>query len=163
KALVPVIALVAIWLTLRPGDALVPLLLMGYTRRLSLSRSPRSPSLRFPFLLIEPDVTISVIRLSDGFHLEGVRRGESRTGIGSQTPEWSEHVSERNLPITRPSHFVPTAEKAADGVIEMQGHRTPRIHHRTVARVGRPAPHNAVEVAGNVAAPLRPLAQTRVV
>src|SRR5262249_816162 len=30
KALVPVIALVAIFLTLRPGNALVPLLLMGY-------------------------------------------------------------------------------------------------------------------------------------
>jgi len=30
KVLVPVIALVAIWLTLRPGNALVPLLLMGY-------------------------------------------------------------------------------------------------------------------------------------
>jgi NRAMP (natural resistance-associated macrophage protein)-like metal ion transporter len=39
-------------------------------RRLSLSLSPRSPSLRFPSPLIEPDVTISVIRLSDGFHME---------------------------------------------------------------------------------------------
>jgi hypothetical protein len=37
-------------------------------RRLSLSLSPRSPSLRFSPPLIEPDVTISVIRLSDGFH-----------------------------------------------------------------------------------------------
>jgi hypothetical protein len=39
-------------------------------RRVSLSLSPRSPSLRFPSPLIEPDVTISVIRLSDGFHMQ---------------------------------------------------------------------------------------------
>ena len=39
-------------------------------RRLSWPLSPRSPSLRFPSPLIEPDVTISVIRLSDGFHME---------------------------------------------------------------------------------------------
>jgi hypothetical protein len=37
---------------------------------LSGSLSPRSPSLRFPSPIIEPDVTISVIRLSDGFHME---------------------------------------------------------------------------------------------
>ncbi|MBX6364312.1 MAG: sodium:solute symporter [Gemmatimonadetes bacterium] len=30
KALVPIIALVSVWLTLRPGNAIVPLLLMGY-------------------------------------------------------------------------------------------------------------------------------------
>jgi len=39
-------------------------------RHLSVALSPRSASLRFPSPLIEPDVTISVIRLSDGFHLE---------------------------------------------------------------------------------------------
>ena len=38
--------------------------------RLSLLRSPRSPSLRLSSPLIEPDVTILVIRLSDGFHME---------------------------------------------------------------------------------------------
>src|SRR5712692_2133227 len=37
-------------------------------RRLSWPLSPRSPSLRLASPLIEPDVTISVIRLSDGFH-----------------------------------------------------------------------------------------------
>jgi hypothetical protein len=41
-----------------------------FERRLSWSLSPRSPSLSFPSPLIEPDVTISVIRLSDGFHME---------------------------------------------------------------------------------------------
>ena len=39
-------------------------------RCLSLSLSPRNPSLRLSSPLIEPDVTISVIRLSDGFHVE---------------------------------------------------------------------------------------------
>jgi len=38
-------------------------------RRLSLPLSPRSPSLRFPSPLIELDMTISVIQLSDGFHM----------------------------------------------------------------------------------------------
>ena len=39
-------------------------------QHLSGSLSPRSPSLRFPSPLIEPDVTSAVIRLSDGFHME---------------------------------------------------------------------------------------------
>jgi len=39
-----------------------------YVRRLSLPRSPSSPSLRFSSPLIEPDVRISRIRLSDEFH-----------------------------------------------------------------------------------------------
>jgi len=38
--------------------------------RLSLPLSPRRPSLRFPSPLIEPDVTIWVIRLSDGIHVK---------------------------------------------------------------------------------------------
>ena len=51
-------------------------------RRLSRPRSPRSPSLRFSSPLIEPDVTISVIRLSDGFHVEACA-GASRGRTGS--------------------------------------------------------------------------------
>jgi len=39
-----------------------------YARRLSLPRSPRSPSLRFSSPLIEPGVQISRTRLSDEFH-----------------------------------------------------------------------------------------------
>ena len=37
-------------------------------RRLSLLRSPRSPSLRFSSPLIEPGVQVSRTRLSDEFH-----------------------------------------------------------------------------------------------
>lgn len=37
-------------------------------QRLSLLRSPRSPSLRFSSPLIEPGVQISRTRLSDEFH-----------------------------------------------------------------------------------------------
>ena len=54
-------------------------------RRLSLPFSPSDPSLRFSSPLIEPDVTISVIRLSDGFHVEAFaapslgRRSRERT------------------------------------------------------------------------------------
>src|SRR6059036_3749564 len=53
-------------------------------RRLSLSLSPRSPSLRFVPPLIEPDVTISVIRLSDGFH---GRHSQGRAAEVGQEPE----------------------------------------------------------------------------
>ena len=48
-------------------------------RRLSLPLSPRSPSLRFPSPLIELDVTISVIQLSDGFHMEACAAVIART------------------------------------------------------------------------------------
>ena len=41
-----------------------------HERRLSSPLSPRSPSLRFPSPLIELDVTIAVIQLSDGFHVQ---------------------------------------------------------------------------------------------
>ena len=53
-------------------------------RRLSLSLSPRSPSLRFSSPLIEPDVTISVIRLSDGFH---GRHSQARAAEVGPEPE----------------------------------------------------------------------------
>src|SRR5262249_13391337 len=49
-------------------------------RRLSRALSPNGPSLRFLSPLIEPDVTISVIRLSDGFHEEAC--AEPRRGVG---------------------------------------------------------------------------------
>ena len=48
-----------------------------YPQRLSLLRSPSSPSLRLSSPLIEPDVQISRIRLSDEFHVKacaGARR-----------------------------------------------------------------------------------------
>src|SRR6266571_8986446 len=48
-------------------------------RRLSWPLSPRSPSLRLAPPLIEPDVTISVIRLSDGFH---GRHSQGRAAAG---------------------------------------------------------------------------------
>ena len=44
-------------------------------RRLSLPLSPKRPSLRFFSPLIEPDVTIWVIRLSDEVSRQGMRRG----------------------------------------------------------------------------------------
>jgi hypothetical protein len=40
-----------------------------YARRLSWPRSPSGPSLRFSSPLIEPDVQVSRIRLSDEFHV----------------------------------------------------------------------------------------------
>ena len=55
-------------------------------RRLSLPLSPRSPSLRFPSPLIEPDVTISVIRLSDGFHVRHAQKPDDRQGRTTPRP-----------------------------------------------------------------------------
>jgi hypothetical protein len=57
-----------------------------YKRRLSLPLSPRSPSLRFSAPLIEPDVTISVIRLSDGFHMEACTGRRRQVGSNDTTP-----------------------------------------------------------------------------
>jgi hypothetical protein len=47
-------------------------------------------------------------------------------GENAQLPK---HIREWTLPITRPGHLVPTAEKATDGVIEMQFHIVPRLRH----------------------------------
>src|SRR5882672_6402635 len=49
-------------------------------RRLSLLRSPRSPSLRFSSPLIEPGMQISRTRLSDGFHVKACAETSGRTG-----------------------------------------------------------------------------------
>src|SRR5262245_65896202 len=58
-------------------------------RLLSWPLSPSSPSLRFLSTLIEPDVTISVIRLSDAFHVEAcaeARRGVVSSGTTPSSP-----------------------------------------------------------------------------
>ena len=55
-------------------------------RRLSWPLSPRSPSLRLASPLIEPDVTISVIRLSDGFHGRHARGRAAEVGSDAKTP-----------------------------------------------------------------------------
>ena len=57
-------------------------------RRLSLSLSPRNPSLRFSSPLIEPDVTISVIRLSDGFHVEACAGALLGQELRERTPSF---------------------------------------------------------------------------
>src|SRR5229473_1787206 len=54
-------------------------------RRLSLPLSPRRPSFRFSSPLIEPDVRISRIRLSDGFHIKACAR-DARTNRSA--PAW---------------------------------------------------------------------------
>jgi len=54
-------------------------------RRLSLPLSPRRPSFRFSSPLIEPDVRISRIRLSDGFHIKACARDER---MHRSAPAW---------------------------------------------------------------------------
>src|SRR5712691_6634237 len=54
-------------------------------RRLSLPLSPRRPSFRFSSPLIEPDVRISRIRLSDGFHIKACA-GDERADRSA--PAW---------------------------------------------------------------------------
>ena len=49
-------------------------------QRLSLLRSPRSPSLRLSSPLIEPGVQISRTQLSDGFHAKACARPTERSG-----------------------------------------------------------------------------------
>jgi len=74
-------------------------------RRLSWPLSPSSPSLRFRSPLIEPDVTISVIRLSDGFHGEAC--AEARRGVGSSgtTPSSPNTRSSGNCQKPDPAVF----------------------------------------------------------
>jgi len=58
-----------------------------------------------------------------------MRSTEPGTQVRSEDAQLPKHVGERKLPITRPGHLVPTAEKAANGVIEVQFHIVPRLRH----------------------------------
>src|SRR5262249_45352458 len=49
------------------------------------------------------------------------------------------------LPLARPGHLMPAAEKGADGAVPMALHPAPRLRHRTVAEVVGPSPHCAVQ------------------
>src|SRR5712691_8595951 len=95
-------------------------------RRLSWPLSPRSPSPRLASPLIEPDVTISVIRLSEGF-TGGIRRGEPRKSVQSQNAQFPEYRRHGELPIPRPGQLVPSSEKAAHRMIQMQLHIVARL------------------------------------
>jgi hypothetical protein len=104
-------------------------------RGLSFPRSPSGPSLRFSSPLIEPDVQISCIRLSDGFHEKAcanTNRNEPGIGVGRQHAQLPEDILHGKLPVARAGDLVPPTEKAPDRVIQMQHHRVPRFRHRTV-------------------------------
>ena len=116
-------------------------------RRLSLPLSPKRPSLRFFSPLIEPDVTIWVIRLSDRVSRQGMRRGARRTGGQSQDAEFPKHHGLGKLSVAGASHIVPASQKAADRVIQMEMYIAPRFRARPVAEVDRPSPRRAVQVA----------------
>lgn len=94
KALVPVIALVAVWLTLRPGNALVPLLLMGYNLVTQL----------FPLVLLAlPRVPLA----TRAGAFAGILAGEATVAyltlsgatLGKLFPSWPEAVTDLNVGI----------------------------------------------------------------
>jgi len=80
---------------------------------------------------------------------EGMRRG-MRVGLGGTNAQSPKHILNGKLSVTRSSNLVPSAEKTTDGVVKMQRHIVPRLRHRTVGKVGRPAPHRAVQVTRHV-------------
>ena len=117
-----------------------------YARRLSLSLSPRSPSLRFSSPLIKPDVTISVIRLSDGIHAEAFAVPDFEKVFERKNAQLPEHSRHRKLSVSRPGDLVPSAEKAPDRVVQVSLHIVPRLRHRAIGEVPRPSPQGAVQV-----------------
>src|SRR6266852_9769190 len=74
-----------------------------------------------------------------------MRRGEPRKSVNSQNAQLPEYGRNGELPIPRPGHLVPPSEKAAHRMIQMQLHIVARLRQRSVAEVGRPAPHGAVQ------------------
>ncbi len=94
KALVPAIALVAVWLTLRPGNALVPLLLMGYNLVTQL----------FPLVLLAiPRVPLA----TRAGAFAGILAGEATVAyltlsgatLSTLFPTWPEAVTDLNVGI----------------------------------------------------------------
>jgi len=61
-------------------------------------------------------MTISVIRLSDGFHGRH-SQGEPRKSVKSQNAQSPEDGRDGELPIPRPGQLVPASEKAAHRMI----------------------------------------------
>ncbi len=94
KALVPVIALVAVWLTLRPGNALVPLLLMGYNlvtqlfplALLALPRVPLATRAGAFAGILAGEATVAYLTLSGAT-------------LGTLFPSWPEAVTDLNVGI----------------------------------------------------------------
>ena len=81
-------------------------------RRLLLPLSPRGPSLRFFFPLIEPDPTISVIRLGGGFHVKACA-GVHADKRPDDDAEFPKHHGFGKLTVSTAGDVVPAAEKVA--------------------------------------------------
>ncbi len=77
------------------------------------------PSLRFSSPLIEPDVTISVIRLSDGFHVTACAAAGARESAATGRPVPQRRAAWETAD-SQTRHLVPAAEKATDGVVEVK-------------------------------------------
>jgi hypothetical protein len=69
---------------------------------------------------------------------------------GSPTVSIGRLCSSGKPPIARPGQLVPTAQKATDGVIEVELYIVPRLRDRAIREVAAPAPHGAVQRAGHI-------------
>src|SRR5258708_30469751 len=77
----------------------------------------------------------------------GMHRRPTIDRVERHHAQFPEHALRRELPAARPADLMPAAEKVADRVVEVELHHVPRLRHRTVAEVGRPSPHGAVQSA----------------
>ena len=107
-------------------------------------------SLRFPSPLIEPDVPISGIRLSDWFHREAHGSGPRCTRRRRSTPRAPKICSAENLAGAAPLHLVPSSEEVAHRVVDVVVDGAICHQARAVAEVRRPAPQNRVELVADL-------------
>jgi Integrase core domain len=105
--------------------------------------SQSDPWLRFRSPLIEPDVRVSRIRLSDWISREGSRGCANVQCPQLLNPECSEDPFARKLPDAAPmSHLVTTPEKVAHASSDVPIHGSISHEPGPVAEVVRPSPQN---------------------
>ena len=103
------------------------------------------PTLRFPSPLIEPDVPISGIRLSDWLHREA--HGGARQGQAFETQQAAFSIDNvEGEPVgAAPCHFVPSGEEVAHALIDVAVNAAECRPTRPVAEVVRPAAQRPVQ------------------
>ena len=90
---------------------------------------------RFPSPLIEPDVPISGIRLSDWFSSHGTQRCVEWSAFEAQEPAFPiDHITGEAFGPA-PCHFVPSGEEIAHALIDVSVNTTECRSTRSVAEV----------------------------
>ena len=114
-------------------------------------------TLRFPSLLIKPDLQISRIRLPTGFIVRLTATADGARAEGIARPSLRKNTPGRKLSRAAPLHLVPLAEEVARAIIDMAINGLLRWRQSPVGEVRGPTPNRRFNrVRTSAKAPLVP-------